>query len=126
MRKHRELVPAIFVGFHCLAEPPPPPLPKKDKKKEEGEEMAKEGDGEKEEGEGEKQQPDDFEASMAKAGQELKRRDEELIKQIADRKRTLSERGIKLTVVLLTTRSMLGEIVPLEWARRKRTLTSHG
>lgn len=42
-------------------------------------------------------------------GQELKARDDELIKLISDRKRGLVERGIKLTVVLLTGRAMLGE-----------------
>lgn len=45
----------------------------------------------------------------ALTGQELKARDEELIRLIADRKRALVERGVKLTVVLLTTREMLGE-----------------
>lgn len=40
-------------------------------------------------------------------GPELKKRDEDLIRVISERKRTLSERGIKFTVVLLTTRSML-------------------
>lgn len=42
-------------------------------------------------------------------GQELKARDDELIKLISDRKRGLVERGIKLTVVLLTSRAMLGK-----------------
>jgi hypothetical protein len=41
--------------------------------------------------------------------QNLKKRDEELIRIISDSRKVLAERGIKLTVVLLTTRDMLGE-----------------
>ncbi|UZJ54555.1 hypothetical protein CBS101457_003875 [Exobasidium rhododendri] len=58
IRKHRELVPSVFVSFYCLTE-------------------------------------------------QVAERDEDLIRVISERKRTLSERGIKFTVVLLTTRSML-------------------
>lgn len=49
------------------------------------------------------------ESAAPTTGHELRAKDEELIKVISERKRTLSERGIKLTVVLLTTRAMLGE-----------------
>ncbi|EJT96878.1 hypothetical protein DACRYDRAFT_112219 [Dacryopinax primogenitus] len=41
------------------------------------------------------------------AEEELKERDAELAREIADRKRTTAERGVKLTVVLLATRAML-------------------
>jgi len=41
--------------------------------------------------------------------EQLREADEALIKSIAERKRAMSERGIKLTVVLLTEREMLGE-----------------
>ncbi|CEH15433.1 FOIE GRAS [Ceraceosorus bombacis] len=44
---------------------------------------------------------------VASDAQQLKETDEALIKVIAERKRTMSERGIKLTVVLLTEREML-------------------
>lgn len=79
LRKHRELVPSVFVSFYCLAEQPP--------------DAAKEAPG--------------TEQTGTLAGAELKRKDEDLIRVISDRKRALSERGIKFTVVLLTTRSML-------------------
>ena len=75
-RKHRELVPAVFVAFHCLAERPQGEL-------------------------------------TPEAGAELRKQDERLIELIAERKRGLTERGIKMTVVLLTTRQMLGKLFPL-------------
>lgn len=101
LRKHRELVPSVFVAFHCLAEhamPIPPPTPPKEKT-EEGETVA-----ESEEKEVINQTP---KMTPGLSGPELKAKDEELIRIIAERKRSLSERGIKLTVVLLTTRAML-------------------
>lgn len=79
------MVPSVFVAFHCLAEPPPL--------------VAVSGPGEAAQFDG-----SGLEASSM---EELKAKDEELIKTIAERKRGLVERGIKLTVVLLTSRSML-------------------
>ncbi|MCO5589905.1 hypothetical protein L7F22_043874 [Adiantum nelumboides] len=99
LRKHRELVPSIFVAFHCLAEhamPIPPPTPPKEKNVE-GESIT-------EQKQETKQTP---QMTPGLSGPELKAKDEELIRIIAERKRSLSERGIKLTVVLLTTRAML-------------------
>lgn len=89
LRKHRELVPAVYVAFFCLAEPKPPETGAI------GSDGSTEGVG-----------PASTSAPST-TGQELKARDEELIKTISDRKRMLSERGIKFTVVLLTTREML-------------------
>lgn len=40
-------------------------------------------------------------------------RDNELVNEILNRKRSCTERGIKLAVVLLTSREMLGEFLPL-------------
>jgi hypothetical protein len=40
--------------------------------------------------------------------EEERRRDNELSAEVAARKKTTNERGIKLTVVLLATRRMLG------------------
>lgn len=105
LRKHRELVPAVYVAFFCLSEP-------------EGERVSVDGG-------------KDAEApstlASAEAMQDLKLRDEELIKMISDRKRTLNERGIKMTVVLLTTREML-EAAALEcrlsYIRRSSQLDS--
>lgn len=39
-----------------------------------------------------------------------KAKDEELVKELVARKKVLSERGIKLTVVLIASRELLGEI----------------
>ncbi|PWN53564.1 hypothetical protein IE53DRAFT_397856 [Violaceomyces palustris] len=76
-RKHRELVPSVYVAFHCLAEVARPrPAPGQD-------------------------------GEVGDSGESLRRKDEELIRIIAERKRSLTERGIKLTVVLLTSRTML-------------------
>ena len=63
VRKHRELVPSVFVSFHCLP--------------------------------------------VSSDAEEVRSADEALIKLISDRRRTLAERGIKLTIVLLTEREML-------------------
>ncbi|SOV03457.1 uncharacterized protein UDID_06680 [Ustilago sp. UG-2017a] len=65
VRKHRELIPSVFVSFHTLP-------------------SASDPDG-------------------------LKTADEGLVKTISERRRTLAERGIKLTVVLLTEREMLDD-----------------
>ncbi|KAN0064294.1 hypothetical protein ACQY0O_002480 [Thecaphora frezii] len=74
-RKHRELIPSVFVAFHCLAEKPGGP-----------------------------EAP-----QTAESGEALRRRDEDLIRHIGERRRALAERGIKMTVVLLTHRSMLDD-----------------
>lgn len=61
------------------------------------------------------------------SGPELKARDEELIRLIAERKRGLVERGIKMTVVLLTSREMLEnpQLEPrLSYIRRSSGLDS--
>ncbi|TKY88966.1 hypothetical protein EX895_002207 [Sporisorium graminicola] len=65
VRKHRELVPSVFVSFYCL--------------------------------------PTDSDIDQ------LRTADEALIKTISERRRTLTERGIKLTVVLLTQRETLDD-----------------
>ncbi|CBQ69071.1 conserved hypothetical protein [Sporisorium reilianum SRZ2] len=65
VRKHRELVPSVFVSFHCLP--------------------------------------------TASDMELLRKADEALIKTISERRRTLTERGIKLTVVLLTQRETLDD-----------------
>lgn len=65
VRKHRELVPSVFVSFHCLP--------------------------------------------TASDMEQLRKSDEALIKTISERRRTLTERGIKLTVVLLTQRETLDD-----------------
>lgn len=65
MRKHRELIPSIFVSFHTLP--------------------------------------------TASTPEDLRTADEGLIKTVGERRRALTERGIKLTVVLLTEREMLDD-----------------
>lgn len=83
----------MFVAFHCLVEPyvdvDPGADPNDTADRAEGEPQPRKRKG--------------------LTGQELKARDDELIKLISDRKRGLVERGIKLTVVLLTSRAMLGK-----------------
>ena len=44
--------------------------------------------------------------------QEERRRDSDLAAEVAIRKKTTNERGIKLTVVLMASRKMLGRIIP--------------
>nr|CDI55140.1 conserved hypothetical protein [Melanopsichium pennsylvanicum 4] len=83
VRKHRELVPSVFVAFHTLPT------------------------------------NQDIE--------EVRKADQDLIKIIAERRRTLTERGIKLTVVLLTQREMLDDAqleVRLSSIRRSSGLDS--
>ncbi|SPO30612.1 uncharacterized protein UTRI_05229 [Ustilago trichophora] len=83
VRKHRELIPSVFVSFHCLPT-----------------------------------SPDAEEARTA---------DEALIKTISERRRTLTERGIKLTIVLLTEREMLDDTqleARLSFIRRSSGLDS--
>lgn len=76
VRKHVELVPAVFVLFLRLSELPPlaSPLEGRDESSKEKE----------------------------------RQRDAELAAEIGARKKITSERGIKLTVVLLASRRMLG------------------
>ncbi|PWN30606.1 hypothetical protein BDZ90DRAFT_257681 [Jaminaea rosea] len=81
-RKHRDIVPSVFVAFYCLS-----------------------GDAAVEQTSEDNDAPSP--APRQLSGQELKARDEELIRLISERKRPLNERGIKLTVVLLTARNML-------------------
>lgn len=82
IRKHTTLVPSVFVLFLSLFEFPPhtprSPLDAPDPDRERQRE------------------------------QEERRRDMELAAEIAQRKKTTNERGIKLTVVLLASRHMLG------------------
>ena len=92
LRKHRELVPSVFVSFYCLTEQ----IIESDSTTTE-EQKGVQSNGK---------------IAEVLSGPELKQRDEALIRAISDRKRTLSERGIKFTVVLLTTRAMLGECTP--------------
>ena len=76
VRKHIDLVPAVFVLFLRLAELPPPASP--------------------------------LDPRDVSEKEEEKRKDSELSAEIAARKKTTSERNIKLTVVLLASRRMLG------------------
>ncbi|CAO1615908.1 unnamed protein product [Jaminaea pallidilutea] len=102
VRKHRELVPSVFVAFYTLAEAFVP---------------AKHGEGVSNTSEsinGDSDIPAEKQGDTsgksdrrALSGQELKARDDELVNVITDRRRSLIERGIKLTVVLLTSRDML-------------------
>ncbi|SPO41088.1 uncharacterized protein PSFLO_06570 [Pseudozyma flocculosa] len=92
-RKHREMIPAVFVSFFCLAEKPGGPRAEQ----------------------------------TAETGAFLRRHDEELIRQIEQRKRSLTERGIKMTVVLLTSRGMLEDPLlegRLSYVRRTSGLDS--
>lgn len=84
IRKHTTLVPSVFVMFMRIFEYPPhnprSPLDAPDVDREKERE------------------------------QEERRRDTELATEVALRKKSTNERGIKLTVVLMASRRMLGEI----------------
>lgn len=84
IRKHTTLVPSVFVLFKRIYESPRPaanaPLDPTDPDREKEREA------------------------------EERRRDTELAVEIAQRKKTTNERTIKLTVVLMASRRMLGEI----------------
>lgn len=84
IRKHTTLVPSVFVMFMRIFEYPPhnprSPLDAPDAEREH------------------------------ERDQEERRRDTELAAEVALRKKTTNERGIKLTVVLMASRRMLGEI----------------
>lgn len=104
VRKHREIVPSVFVAFHCLADPHV--LVDEDQ----GPSEAGEDDTDRSQSNVEGRPPPPRQSGPSKrplSGPELKARDEELVRLIADRKRTLTERGIKMTVVLVTEREML-------------------
>lgn len=82
VRKHAESVPAVFVSFMRLYEPPSPhgsagsPL---------GQDM------------------------MAEAERQAERQaDENLVSEIAELRKRLAERGVKLTVVLIASAQTLG------------------
>lgn len=85
IRKHTNLIPSVFVLFLRMYETPPlqsrSPL-----------------------------DIPDFEREREKE-QEEKRRDAELAAEIAQRKKITNDRGIKLTVVLIASRPMLGMYV---------------
>lgn len=83
IRKHTTLVPSVFVMFLRLYEHPP----NNPKSPLEGPDVDREREREAEE----------------------KRRDTDLSTEIASRKRSTNDRNIKLTVVLLASRKMLGE-----------------
>lgn len=84
IRKHTTLVPSVFVLFMRLYESPPhhpkSPLDAPDPERERERE------------------------------QEERRRDAELAAEVALRKKSTNERGIKLTVVLIASRRMLGAL----------------
>jgi trafficking protein particle complex subunit 11 len=79
VRKHTQLVPSVFVLFMRLYESPPSHMPRSPL---------------------DPPHPD-------KEGEE-RRRDAELSAEISHRKVITAERGIKLTVVLIASRKMLG------------------
>lgn len=85
LRKHRDIVPSVYVAFYCLAEATS------------SIQVATNSE----------DNSPTAQTSMPTPGEQLKAKDEVLIKAISERKVSLSERGVKLTVVLLTTRTML-------------------
>ncbi|TFY61235.1 hypothetical protein EVG20_g7135 [Dentipellis fragilis] len=87
VRKHTALVPSVFVLFMRLYESPPIPT---------------------------RSPLDAFDSERIREREEdERRRDAELSAEVAKRKRTTNERGIKLTVVLIASRKMLG--IDDEW-----------
>lgn len=103
VRKHRELIPSTFVCFYCLADPYA--------EKETFSERSASGPSEEEQGQS-TEAATSTQAERAPSrkylpGQELKARDDELVRLITERKKSLVERGIKFTVVLFTTREIL-------------------
>jgi hypothetical protein len=86
IRKHTTLVPSVFVLFMRIFEFPPhnprSPLDLPSSERERERE------------------------------QEERRRDNDLAAEVAMRKKSTNERGIKLTVVLMASRKMLGRIMP--------------
>ena len=81
IRKHTSLVPSVFVLFLRIFEYPP---------------LASRA-------------PLDLSDAVREREAEERRRDSELAAEVAQRKKMTTERGIKLTVVLMASRKMLGE-----------------
>ncbi|WVQ98716.1 hypothetical protein IAU59_005847 [Kwoniella sp. CBS 9459] len=80
VRKHAELVPSVFVLFLRLYESKPPPA---------------------------SESPDEASAREAANRAMEKDQDDQLVREIGDRRRRLGERGIKLTVVLMASAATL-------------------
>ncbi|WVF72135.1 hypothetical protein IAT40_006947 [Kwoniella sp. CBS 6097] len=80
VRKHAELVPSVFVLFLRLYESKPPPA---------------------------SESPDEASAREAANRVMEKDQDDQLVREIGDRRRRLGERGIKLTVVLMASAATL-------------------
>jgi trafficking protein particle complex subunit 11 len=83
VRKHTTLVPSVFVLFIRLYESPPHHVPRSP-----------------------------LDASHTDRDAEERQKDAEMSAEIASRKKSTSERGIKLTVVLMASRKMLGGSPP--------------
>lgn len=94
IRKHADLVPSVFVLFLRLFETPP-------------------------RGPAESPLGDEVLASAEKERE--READEALIKEIAERRQRLQDRGIKLTVVLMASAATLGECVDNQVSNRRRT-----
>lgn len=88
IRKHTSLVPSVFVVFLRLFENPTPLVVPRSPLEPDAPEVMKERED---------------------RDKEDRRHDNELAREIADRKKTTSERGMKLTVVLLASRRMLDD-----------------
>ncbi|KAI5120282.1 hypothetical protein M0805_005339 [Coniferiporia weirii] len=88
IRKHTSLVPAVFVLFLRLFEHPTPMTAPRSPLEPDGPDVQKERE---------------------EREKEERRRDTELAKEIADRKKSTNERGMKLTVVLMASRKMLDD-----------------
>jgi hypothetical protein len=99
IRKHTTLLPSVFVLFLRLFERPLPssrsPLDIPDREREKERE------------------------------QEERRRDAELSAEVASRKKGTSERGIKLTVVLMASRKMLGASLQVHWLSDEKCIRLH-
>ncbi|OCF45455.1 hypothetical protein I317_00702 [Kwoniella heveanensis CBS 569] len=80
VRKHAELVPSVFVLFLRLYESRPPPT---------------------------SESPEEASARVAANRAMEKDQDDQLVREIGDRRRRLGERGIKLTVVLMASAATL-------------------
>jgi trafficking protein particle complex subunit 11 len=93
VRKHTTLVPSVFVLFIRLYEPPPHRAPRSP-----------------------------LDVSHNDRDPEERQKDAEMSAEIAQRKKSASERGVKLTVVLMASRKMLGAS-PSE--RFRLTLSAH-
>ncbi len=114
LRRHRVQTPAVHVGFYCLSQLPEELI------KAQTQPQAQAGTSSAAPDAGEKSAASVLEnadivlppllvagADEATMLRELKERDDALIQHISTSRQLLAERGIKLTIVLLTTRSML-------------------